>query len=229
MPEQTPITLNHFTFFKFTGHYYEQPQEVRRHFRRDFFTHVKQTAQRTFIYQVFPLGTGEDFMVWSALPIEQPGLPGDFFTAFARATSPFRPLAEPVQALWGFTRPSQYTRTRSAQELDPFNPVRCRYLVLYPFAKEKEWYLLSQETRQGMMNEHIKIGKGFPEIQQLLLYSFGLQDQEFVVVYEMEDLPQFSNLVYELRRTEARRYTERDTPLHAAVYHPEDEALALFE
>lgn len=67
------------------------------------------------------------------------------------------------------------------------------------------------------MNEHIRLGKGYPQIKQLLLYSFGLQDQEFVVVCEMEDLPLFSDLVHELRSTEARRHTERDTPLITAI------------
>jgi chlorite dismutase len=87
---------------------------------------------------------------------------------------------------------------------------------------------MSREARQGMMNEHIRIGKQYTEIGQLLLYSFGLQDQEFVVVYEMEDLTLFSQLVHELRSTEGRRFTERDTPLHMAIYHPAEETLALF-
>ncbi len=30
------------------------------------------------------------------------------------------------------------------------------------------------------MNEHIRNGKQYREVTQLLLYSFGLQDQEFV-------------------------------------------------
>ncbi|MDQ5853823.1 MAG: chlorite dismutase family protein, partial [Chloroflexota bacterium] len=68
----------------------------------------------------------------------------------------------------------------------------------------------------------------YPEIKQLLLYSFGLQDQEFVVVYETDDLMHFSDLVNELRGTEARRYTERDTPIFSAVYHPAEETLALY-
>ena len=40
--------------------------------------------------------------------------------------------------------------------------------------------LMDRETRQGMMNEHIRVGRQYPEISQLLLYSTGLQDQEFV-------------------------------------------------
>ncbi len=89
--------------------------------------------------------------------------------------------------------------------------------------------MMSKDARQGMMNEHIRVGHQYPEIKQLLLYSFGLQDQEFIVVYEMDDLAQFSDLVNELRSTEARRYTERDTPIFTGVYHPAEETLRLWE
>jgi chlorite dismutase len=116
------------------------------------------------------------------------------------------------------TRPSEYSRAaKSAQEIDPFASERQPYLVMYPFTKTAEWYLLGRETRQGMMNEHIRIGKQYRDIKQLLLYSFGLQDQEFVVVYETDDMSLFSKLVYDLRDTQARRYTRSDTPLHTGV------------
>jgi chlorite dismutase len=114
-------------------------------------------------------------------------------------------------------------------ELDPFDGQRNPYLVVYPFVKTTDWYLLDVETRREMMFDHISIGKQYPEVSQVLLYSFGIQDQEFVLVYEMEDLTQFSQLVHELRATEVRRFTARDTPLHTAVYHPAEETLALFE
>ena len=58
----------------------------------------------------------------------------------------------------------------------------------------------------------------FFDIKQLLVYSFGLQDQEFVVSYETEDLPKFSDLVQQLRSTEGRKYTSLDTPLIAAMH-----------
>jgi chlorite dismutase len=158
----------------------------------------------------------------------QVDVPAHFFTRFAAATNPYRQFIRPQSILWGFTQPSQYTKTRSAQEIDPFDSPRAPYLIVYPFVKTVSWYLMSREARQGMMNEHIRIGKQYPEIKQLLLYSFGLQDQEFIVVYETADLSQFSNLVYELRSSEARRYTERDTPLFTAIYHPAEETLDLW-
>ena len=99
--------------------------------------------------------------------------------------------------------------------------------TVYPFSKTIEWYLMSKEARQGMMNEHIRIGHEYAEIRQVLLYSTGLDDQEFVVAYEMDDLPRFSALVTALRDTEARRYTLRDTPIVTGVHRPLREALSL--
>jgi chlorite dismutase len=81
------------------------------------------------------------------------------------------------------------------------------------------------EARQGMMNEHIRVGKEFPDVTQLLLYCTGLADQEFVVVYETDDLPRFSELVTALRSTDGRPYTLRDTPIYTAVWRPLPDAL----
>jgi len=228
MPEQTPRTLNHFSLFRFSDAYYRLETEERKEFRHQWLNGLRQAAQAVYVYQGYPLSPGGDILVWSALEADEPAAAGKFFTDFACATNPFRPLLQPGEALWGFTKPSQYTKTRSTQEIDPFAETRQPYLIMYPFVKTVDWYLMGREARQGMMNEHIRIGKGYPAITQLLLYSFGLQDQEFIVVYETEDLNQFSDLVYELRASDARRYTERDTPLFTGMYHPAEETLALW-
>jgi chlorite dismutase len=214
---------------RFSGEYFKIPRHERANLHQRFLQDLRSATAALTLYQVYPAQAGADFLAWSSLPVENPQDPARFFERFACATLPYRGLIEPVDLLWGFTRPSQYTKNRSAQEIDPFEAARKPYLVIYPFSKTADWYLLSQESRQGMMNGHIKIGKQFPEISQLLLYSFGLQDQEFIVVYEMDDLSHFSDLVYTLRDTDARRYTLRDTPLYAALYHPAEKTLALWE
>ena len=114
--------------------------------------------------------------------------------------------------------PNDQDEGKSEQDMDPFEGERSPYLVAYPFAKTKDWYLMSMDARQGQMNEHIKIGKQFFDIKQLLIYSFGLQDYEFVVGYEANDLARFSELVQQLRSTEGRRHTLFDSPLVTGVY-----------
>ncbi len=229
MPEQTPRTLNHFALFTFKDAYWTLDTDACTEFHRAWLRSLRAAARNVAVYQVFPSESGNDLMVWSALPADDHRETAKFFECFARATNPFRAYLQVNATLWGYTRPSQYSRaTRSAQEIDPFADTRRTYLVIYPFVKTTEWHLLTREVRQGMMNEHIRIGRQHEEVNQLLLYSFGVQDQEFVVVYETDDLLGFSDLVNELRSTEARRYTLRDTPLHTAIYHPAEETLALW-
>jgi chlorite dismutase len=45
----------------------------------------------------------------------------------------------------------------------------------------------------------------------------------------MDDLTRFSDLVNELRSADGRRHTLRDTPVHAAIYRPAEETLALWQ
>ncbi len=229
MPEETPRTLNHFALFAFKEAYWALTADTRAELHRDWLAGLRAAARKVDVYQVFPAESAADVLVWSALPLEGKCGTAEFFEGFARATNPFRAQLHIGATLWGYTRPSQYTKTRSTQEIDPFAEMRKPYLVMYPFVKTTDWYLMGREARQGMMNEHIRIGKQYEDITQLLLYSFGVQDQEFVVVYETDDLPRFSDLVNELRSAEGRRYTLRDTPLHTAIYHPAEETLALWK
>ena len=226
MAEQTPRTLNHFSLFSFTDAYWMMNENAKQSFHDHWLAGLTAATTNFDIYQ--NTDSRADLLVWCGLNAEEPCTVSDFNEKLALITTPYRHLLRPVDSLWGFTHPSQYTKARSAQEVDPFATTRSTYLVMYPFSKTPEWYLMSRESRQGMMNEHIRIGKQYEDIRQLLLYSFGLQEQEFVVVYETDDLARFSNLVNELRDTEARRYTLKDTPVYTAIYHPAPETLALW-
>ncbi len=228
MPEETLKTLNHFALFAFKDAYWSLPSSERVLFHDHWLSGLRAAAQKVDVYQVFPTEDTADILVWSALPLLEKCDTATFFDRFARTTNPYRGYVQLHTSLWGYTRPSQYTKTRSTQEIDPFAEERKPYLVMYPFVKTTEWYLMGREARQGIMNEHIRIGKQYEDITQLLLYSFGVQDQEFIVVYETDDLPRFSDLVNELRSADGRRYTQRDTPLHTALYHPAEETLALW-
>ncbi len=117
----------------------------------------------------------------------------------------------------GRTGPSQYAVKPTDQDRGLTGEGAGRYLIVYPFTKASEWYLQSREARQGVMNEHMRVGRGYPQVRQALAYSFGLDDQDFIVAYETDDLPAFGELVRELRGTESRRSTVRDTPILLAV------------
>jgi chlorite dismutase len=106
-------------------------------------------------------------------------------------------------------------------------PGQFRYLFVYPFVKSKAWYRLTKHARQGMMDEHIEIGHRYPTVRLNTTYSFGLDDQEFVVAFESDKPEHFVDLVMELRHSEATSYTVRDTPTLTCVRRELDEVLDL--
>jgi chlorite dismutase len=133
----------------------------------------------------------------------------------------------PSLSMIGLTRASQYVKRPTSQEQSLFSGERSRYLVVYPFTKSVEWYLQPAEERHAIMRGHMKVGHAYPQVRQLLAYSFGLDDQEFIVAYETDDLVAFQDLVRDLRETESRRSTVRDTPIVTGIHRPLGEILGL--
>ncbi len=87
------------------------------------------------------------------------------------------------------------------------------YLFVYPFVKTRPWYGLTPHARQGMMDEHIHAASPFKGIRLNTSYSYGIDDQEFVVSFDSNYPQEFVDLVGRLRYTEASLYTHRDTPM----------------
>ena len=93
--------------------------------------------------------------------------------------------------------------------------------------KKRVWYRLPYERRKAMMIEHFTIGHRYPQVKINTAYSFGLDDQEFVVAFECDEPSAFLDLVMELRESQASRYTERETPIFTCVRMAPADALQL--
>jgi len=93
-----------------------------------------------------------------------------------------------------------------------------KYAIVYPFVKSREWYLLPFEERKKMMEEHITVGRKFPQIRLNTSYSFGLDDQDFMLAFETNDLIDFQDLIVQLRETQVSKYVVRDTPMMVCIY-----------
>ena len=177
----------------------------------------------TFTYSMIGLRAGVDLLLWSLSPsldaLEQKaaGVLRTGMGAWLTARHSFL----------GIIKPSQYVKRPTPQEQSLFSGERSAYLIVYPFTKSTDWYLLSQEERQKVMNEHMKVGHRYQQVRQLLAYSFGVDDMDFLVAYETDDLPAFGELVRELRGTESRRSTVRDTPILTGIHRPIDEITRL--
>lgn len=100
-----------------------------------------------------------------------------------------------------------------------------RYFIVYPMTKTRSWYGLSMEERQGMMNDHFRIGHGYPGVTINTTYSFGIDDPEFVVAFETDDPSEFVALVMDLREVPGSQYTASETPIFTTIRMPLTEAL----
>src|SRR4051812_32674319 len=125
-------------------------------------------------------------------------------------------------------------RSMYIDKLDPFHtpesrthiiPGKRKYLFIYPFVKSRDWYLLPIERRQEIMDVHIRAGNKYPSVKLNTTYSFGLDDQDFVVAFETEEPKDFLDLVMELRETESSKYTVRDTPIFTCIQMPMEQIL----
>lgn len=97
------------------------------------------------------------------------------------------------------------------------DPSESKYVFVYPFIKTRDWYQMSLHARQGVMDEHIYVGRKYPSVRLNTTYSFGIDDYEFIVAFETDEPSDFLDLVQELRETESSRYTLQDTPLFSCI------------
>ena len=129
----------------------------------------------------------------------------------AYLTIPYSYLAMTRKSIYEFPAEPQH------EQRLVIRPSAAKYLFVYPFVKTRAWYSLPKPERQRMMDEHVRVGRQFPTIRLNTTYSYGLDDQEFVVAFEGDNPAEFLDLVMQLRESEASSYTLRDTPTLTCV------------
>jgi chlorite dismutase len=124
--------------------------------------------------------------------------------------------AQTPHSYLAITKESPYS-DQPEQPLAPREGADSKYLIVYPMWKKRSWYGLAPEERMRVMEEHIAVARRFGGIETNTAYSFGLDDQEFVVAFDADDPAEFLDLVQELRSTESSAYTESETPIFTCL------------
>ena len=132
--------------------------------------------------------------------------------------------AEIAHSYLAMTKESPYS-DQPDQPLEPRAGADAKYLIVYPMWKKREWYGLAPEERMRIMRDHIEVARRFTGIETNTAYSFGLDDQEFVVAFEGDEPAVFLDLVQRLRTTESSSYTKRDTPTFTCLSMSVERAL----
>jgi chlorite dismutase len=219
-----------YSFYRLRATAHVLPTEDRRLLADQFENAVHDASQHLGIlrsYSLVGLRPDADLLLWQAA--ETPEQLQSFAAALRQ--SELWPHLEISHQYLAMTRRSQYVETHVHEGQDGrrthVQPAGSPYLFVYPFVKTRAWYALPFDERQRIMSEHIKIGHKYPRVKINTTYSFGLDDQEFVVAFEGESPGEFLDLVMELRSSESSQYTLRDTPAFTAVAKPIGEALSL--
>ena len=233
--QQTRRDFVKYTFFKVNpkwrtharGIQYANLEQERRQWKREFASVIDEFSDRVDVSSYSLVGTrgDADLMLWMVSPtleaINDLSAQLNRTELAAYLTTPYSYLA--------MTRRSPYVvnHRHEGQEGTPatsgagtMRMVGRKYLFVYPFVKTHDWYQLPKEERQELMNEHFVIGHKYPDVKISTAYSFGLDDQEFVLGFETDDPSNFLDLVMELRESKARPYTLLDTPIFSCISKP---------
>ena len=216
-----------FRFFRMDPAWKRLAADVRKQHAAELETVVNRHRQWLMIntYSLIGLKADVDFLIWRVGPTLES------VQAFSTEVQQHTAIGSYIATTYSYL--SMTKRSTYVDKFDPthqdrrlfITPAQSRYLFVYPFVKTRQWYLLPLAERQQMMDEHIRIGMKYPSVRLHTTYSFGLDDQEFVVAFETDKAEDFLDLVQELRESQGSVYTLRDTPIFTCVLKPLNQLL----
>lgn len=173
---------------------------------------LRQTGIAYRSYSNVGLRDDADFLIWFAAPNVD-----DIQAAVEKIyTTVFGKYVTPSRTYLSCTRPSIYAPGARPQGFTTGDAPK-KYAIVYPFTKTREWYLLSQERRQEIMDEHIEVSKRYPQIVLNTTYSFGIHDEDFMLAFEVDDIRIFQDLIMDLRETQVSSYVKNDIPMIVCI------------
>jgi chlorite dismutase len=209
-----------FTFFKVAPEWRRLDGEERQRQIAELSAVVESWARRNLVRCYSTAGTrgDTDFMIWQVSyeleDIQQ--MAGELMgTALGGyLTTPYSYLSMTKSSAYveKYAGPGEDRATRLA-----LAPGSHKYLFVYPLTKMREWYGLSADERQQIMNQHIAIGATYSSVKINTTYAFGLDDPEFVLAFESDEPGDFLDLVQELRGSVSSAYTQTDIPIFTCI------------
>jgi chlorite dismutase len=213
-PAGTPMPDRHFvkyTFLKVESAWRRRDSELRAQDKREFMAACEDFSEGHLLQTLSLVGTRGDAELLLISEAENLERIHEFHVVLAQ--SGLMKWSDTPHSFLGMRKTSEY----SDEVRKVPRPFRGRYVFIYPFVKSREWYALPAQERWRIMQQHIETGREYPGVDNHTTYSFGLDDQEFVVAFDTDDVATFLDLVQRLRSTEASRFTVRDTPSFTCI------------
>jgi chlorite dismutase len=163
------------------------------------------------VYSTVAFRADTDLMLWLIGP--SPDALQDALVAFGR-TEAGRRLAL-SWTFMGAVKPAEFTADHAPAFLRGEAPRR--YACVYPFVRTPEWYLLPREERSALLREHGEIGREFPDVLANTTSAFGINDWEWILAFEADELDRIVDCIRRLREAEARRFTKEEIPFVTGI------------
>lgn len=201
-----------FSFFKVDPKWRWMADLAKEESAREVENVIKNSGIKFRTYSNLGLRDDADFLFWfAARTIDeiQGAIERLYSTVFGKYIIPSRTYLS-------CTRPSIYVKDRKQLGFLSSNDAK-KHVIVYPFTKTREWYLLPKDQRQEIMDEHIEVSKRYPQIVLNTTYSFGVHDEDFMLAFEMDDVRDFQDLIMDLRETRVSKYVKSDIPMIVCV------------
>ena len=205
-------TFFSFSFFKIDPKWRWMADLAKEESAKEVDQVIRNSKIKCRTYSTLGLRDDAEFLFWfAASSVEeiQSVASKIYSTVFGKYISP-------SHVYLSSTRPSIYAKTGKVPSFVEGEESK-KYVIVYPFIKTREWYLLPLEKRKVMMDEHITIGHKYPQITLNTTYSFGIHDEDFMLAFETDDLHAFQDLIMELRETQVSKFIQQDTPMIVCV------------
>lgn len=218
-----------YSFFKSMPEWRRQEADYQERGRHEFLEILREYLPHLTLktYSLVGVRGDCDFLLWMISPklevIQE-------MTSKLLSTTLGKYLTTPYSYL-AMTRRSEYLGgdSHSGEQKADFEEsiTNAKYLFVYPFTKKREWYKIPYDDRRLTMSEHFKIGHKYTSVKIHTAYSFGLDDQEFMLSFETDNPADFLELVMDLRGSDASKYTEVETPIFTCVAVEPEKMLTL--
>jgi peroxiredoxin len=131
---------------------------------------------------------------------------------------------QPVWSVAALHRPAEFNKSHVPAFLADEQPRG--WVCVYPFVRSYEWYLLPDEERRAMLAEHGQMGRDYPDVRANTVASFALNDYEWILAFEADELHRIVDLMRHLRASTARRHVREELPFYTGFRRPVSELIA---
>ncbi len=210
----------HYNFFKVQPEWRRLSEDTRERHKAEFQGVIERWSEHNLVRSYSLIGTrgDTDFLVWQVsyelddIHHMSAELLGTEFAGYLETPYSYLSMTKHSTYVEKYSGPGGDRATRLS-----LAPGQHKYLFVYPMVKMREWYSLAKEERQEAMNQHMAVGATYDTVKINTTYSFGLDDQEFVVAFESDFPGDFLDLVQELRPSISSAYTKEETPIFTCI------------